>query len=46
MPIQESHTGSINESREKRLEYAKDSVQFKCDKCGLISEHIKGNINK
>ena len=43
MPIQESHTGSIAESTEKRKEYAKTSIEFKCDKCGLIAEHIKGN---
>ena len=45
MPIQESHTGSISESKEKRVEYAKNSSQFKCDKCGLIIDHIKGNVN-
>ena len=45
MPIQESHTGGISESKEKRLEYAKNSSQFKCDKCGLVTEHIKGNVS-
>ena len=44
MTLQESHTGCIAESKEKRKEYAKNSLEFKCDKCGLISEHIKGNV--
>ena len=44
MTIQESHSGGIAESKEKRKEYAEISHEFKCDKCGLISEHIKGNV--
>ena len=46
MTIQESHSGGIADSIEKRKEYAKNSLEFKCEKCGLISEHIKGNNNK
>ena len=46
MPIQESHTGSISESKEKRVEYAKNSSQFKCEQCGLIIDHIKGNVKE
>ena len=46
MPIQESHTGSISESKEKRVEYAKNSSQFKCKQCGLIIDHIKGNVKE
>ena len=45
MPIQENHTGSISESIDKRKEYASNSSQFKCDKCGMIIDHIKGKIN-
>ena len=44
MTLQESHTGSIAESKEKRIEYAKNSLEYKCNICGLISEHIKGNV--
>ena len=46
MPIQESHTCSISESKEKRVEYAKNSSQFKCEPCGLIIDHIKGNVKE